>query len=66
MRGVISVTYMAHQEEYQVPIFDVGDPDPKVVMEREQRVRELIEKMGAKHLLHPAFKGSAVSKGGSL
>jgi hypothetical protein len=55
MRGAVSVILMLADGEYHVPIFNIGRPDPHVAERRRAKVVSLIERMGAKHIMHPEY-----------
>ncbi len=62
MRGAVSIIFMARHGEFTVPIFNVEQPDPKTVKRREERVAQLIEAMGPKHILHPDYTKPAANQ----
>jgi hypothetical protein len=62
MRGAVSIIYMARDGEYQVPIFNIDQPDPDAVKRREERVAELRERMGEKYILHPGYVKPAANQ----
>lgn len=55
MRGAVSLIFMARHGEYQVPVFNIDQPDPDAVKRREERLAELRGQMGAKYILHPDY-----------
>lgn len=74
MRGAIRVTLIRHDGEYQVPIFNMDQPLPgdeerveQARKDREQKLAELRERMGAKWIGHPDYvKPTLVASNGKL